>query len=82
MKWHRLTAALPVIVLAVGGGIAATGELAAAQEPSPRYDTITVPRGTEFEATLNQELSTKINRVGDRFSATLDYPVTDGRHVL
>ena len=82
MKWHRLTSALPVIVLAVGGGIAATWELAAAQEPSPRYETITVPRGTEFEATLNQELSTRINRVGDRFTATLDYPVTDGEHVL
>ena len=85
MKWHRLTTALLVSVFAVGGGIAASGELAAAQsvlDPSLRYETVTVPRGTEFEATLNQELSTKINRVGDRFSATLDYPVTDGRHVL
>ena len=78
MKWHRLTTALLVTVFAVGGGTAAQSTLG----PSLRYETVTVPRGTEFEATLNQELSTKINRVGDRFSATLDYPVTDGRQVL
>ncbi len=48
MKWHRLTTALLVSVFSVGGGIAAAGELAAAQEPSLRYETVTVPRGTEF----------------------------------
>ena len=85
MKRHRFTTALIAIVFAVGGGIAASAQLAAAQsapDPSPTYETITVPRGTEFEATLNQELSTKHNQVGDRFTATLDRPLTDGRRVF
>ena len=79
MNWHRFTTALLVIVFA------ASGQLAAAQsapDHSPEYETITVPRGTEFEATLNEELSTKHNQVGDRFTATLDQPLTDGRRVL
>ncbi len=41
-----------------------------------------VAGGATFEVTLNQELSTRHNRVGDLFSATLVDPLTDGRLVL
>ena len=84
MKWNRFTTALLATAFAVGG-TAASGQLAAAQfapDRSPEYESVTVPRGTEFDATLNRELSTKHNQVGDHFTATLDRPVTDGRRVL
>ncbi len=38
--------------------------------------------GVIFEVSLNQELSTRHNRVGDLFSATLRHPLTDGRIVV
>ena len=41
-----------------------------------------VAGGATFEVTLNQELSTRHNRVGDLFSATLVRSLTDGRLVL
>ena len=84
MKWHRVAPVLLVLGFAVGG-IAASGQLAtawSAPHHSLKYENITVPRGTEFEATLNQELSTKRNQVGDYFTATLRHPVTDGFRVL
>lgn len=85
MKKQRRTATLLAIVAAVSMALGAAGQSAAAQSASDRRqerERITVPRGTEFDATLNQELSTKHNEVGDRFTATLDQPVTDGRRVL
>ncbi len=70
----------PLLAAGLAGPRPATAQLAV--DRSSRYETVTVPRSTEFEATLNQELSTKRNRAGDRFTATLDRPVTDGRLVL
>ena len=85
MTWHKGINTLSLIALGVGGPIAVSSHEALAQsavDKGPRYETIIVPRGTELEAVLNQELSTRKNRVGDRFSATLDRPVTNGRLVL
>jgi hypothetical protein len=48
----------------------------------PGVSLRSVAGGATFEVTLNQELSTRHNRVGDLFSATLLDPLTDGRRVL
>jgi hypothetical protein len=60
-----------------------------AGEPADRGDSSgpglalrSVAGGATFEVTLNQELSTRHNRVGDLFSAALVDPLTDGRLVL
>ncbi len=68
----------------------ATGESSAeAGGPADNGDTSgpglalrSVAGGATFEVTLNQELSTRHNRVGDLFSATLVRSLTDGRLVL
>lgn len=68
----------------------ATGEPSADEgEPADGGDSSgpglalrSVAGGATFEVTLNQELSTRHNRVGDLFSATLVDPLTDGRLVL
>ena len=68
----------------------ATGESSADDgEPAYRRDSSgpglalrSVAAAATFEVTLNQELSTRHNRVGDLFSATLVDPLTDGRWVL
>ncbi len=71
-------------------GATSTGESSADEgEPADRGDSSgpglalrSVAGGATFEVTLNQELSTRHNRVGDLFSATLVDPLTDGRLVL
>ena len=68
----------------------ATGESSADEvEAADRGDSSrpepalrSVAAAATFEVTLNQELSTRHNRVGDLFSATLVDPLTDGRWVL
>lgn len=68
----------------------ATGESSAdVGEPADVLDSSgpgpalrSVVAAATFEVTLNQELSTRHNRVGDLFSATLVDPLTDGRWVL
>jgi hypothetical protein len=44
----------------------------------PRAGRLVVPKGTSLSVRLNQPLSTKANRPGDRFTATLNSPVVVG----
>jgi hypothetical protein len=47
-----------------------------APEPSrPRVVTMSVPAGTSFSVSLNQELSTRSSSVGETFTATLSEPL-------
>lgn len=55
-------------------------ETSPSAEPAPR--SYTVPAGTGFRVELEQELSTRTNRVGDRFTVRTLEPVTDGRYVV
>ena len=50
---------------------------APAPRPAPRPTTATVPSGTTFALSLNEELSTERNQAGDGFSATLSEPIRD-----
>lgn len=45
--------------------------------PTPRVVTRTVPMGTSFSVQLDQTLSTRANRPGDGFTATLSEPILD-----
>ena len=55
---------------------------AGAPAAAPRAD-IVIPSGTPIQVRLNQPLSTRHNRAGDRFTASLAQPVTEeGRVVL
>jgi hypothetical protein len=68
---------------ATGESSANEGEPAAGGDSSgPGLALRSVAGGATFEVTLNQELSTRHNRVGDLFSATTVDPLTDGRLVL
>ncbi len=53
-----------------------------APEPGPSYEEVGVAQGTQLVVTLNQELSTKNNAVGDVWSATVQEPITKGRRVI
>lgn len=44
---------------------------------APRSVTSTVPVGSTFAVTLNEELSTAANKAGDGFTATLQEPILD-----
>jgi hypothetical protein len=44
---------------------------------APRSVTSTVPVGSTFAVTLNEELSTATNKAGDGFTATLQEPILD-----
>lgn len=59
---------------------AAAERASATSGPGPALRSVAA--AATFEVTLNQELSTRHNRVGDLFSATLVDPLTDGRWVL
>lgn len=49
----------------------------------PKPAPLVIPEGTSLPVRLNQSVSTKMNRPGDRFSATLSTPVVvDGRTLL
>lgn len=49
----------------------------------PRPSPLVIPEGTSLPVRLNQSISTKVNRPGDHFSATLSTPVVvDGRTLL
>src|SRR5690348_8377350 len=43
---------------------------------------VTLPQGTVIEARLDEALSTRTSRVGDRFRATLAEPLIDGDRVV
>lgn len=51
-------------------------------EPEPEMVTLTVPSGSTFRATLDEELSTGTNRVGDSFTIRLKDPVVSGRTII
>ncbi|MFQ5689409.1 MAG: hypothetical protein ACE5HQ_03955 [Gemmatimonadota bacterium] len=57
-------------------------ESAPGEATEPAVATATIPVGTSFRITLTQELSTKWNRPGDPFLATLTNAITDGETVL
>jgi carbonic anhydrase/acetyltransferase-like protein (isoleucine patch superfamily) len=58
-------------------GTASTGE-ASSDAPA----RMTVASGTSISVTLDEQLSTRDNRKGDGFTATVSEPVTDGSRVL
>ncbi len=51
-------------------------------DPGPQFAEYTVQQGTRFQATLDQELSTKWSQVGDLFTATVTSPVQGGGEVV
>jgi len=54
----------------------------AAPDPAPTAEAI-IPRGTPLRARIDESLSTRRNRPGDRFTATLTDPVVvNGQQVL
>lgn len=55
---------------------------APAPAPRPGYEMVGVSAGTQIVVTLNQDLSTKTNQVGDVWSGTVQQPITDGRRVI
>jgi hypothetical protein len=50
--------------------------------PRPGYELVGVAAGTRLVVTLNQDLSTRTNQVGDVWSGTVQQPITDGRRVI
>jgi hypothetical protein len=54
------------------------GQPAQTSQPVQPAPTITLPEGTEIHVRLAETLDTKRNRSGDRFTATLDEPITEG----
>lgn len=51
-------------------------------DPGPPMITLTADYGTEFRVALRQELSTKNNQPGDRFTASVIEPLIDGTRVI
>jgi hypothetical protein len=51
-------------------------------ETGPAMITLTADYGTEFRIELRQELSTKNNQPGDRFTASVIEPLIDGSRVI
>ena len=58
-------------------GATATEEAA---EPQPR--TVTLPEGTELKVRTTSTLSTKTNKTGDTFTASLEEPLVEGDWVI
>jgi hypothetical protein len=51
-------------------------------DPEPATITLSADSGTEFRVRLRQELSTKDNKPGDRFTASVVEPLIDGSMVV
>lgn len=51
-------------------------------EPAPRTINVTAQPGAEFQIELRQELSTRTNAPGDRFTASVVSPLVDGSRVV
>lgn len=51
-------------------------------EPEPPTRSFTAATGTTFRVELTEELNTRTNRVGDRFTVRILDPLTDGRYVV
>jgi len=68
---------------AATGAATSGGTKAARPRPAPAPQPVVVPVGTELEARLITGLSSKDNKVGDTFEASLEQPVTvDGKTVF
>ena len=53
------------------------------QQPAQQQQGVTLQQGTLFHVRLAETLDTKRNRTGDRFTATLDSPVSEnGREII
>ncbi|MBZ5535462.1 MAG: hypothetical protein LAO31_05850 [Acidobacteriia bacterium] len=92
----RISILLALIILVGGSGYLLSskwhGDSAAAssrtaQTGLERIDeeasSIVIPEGTEIEVRLLNTLSTKSNRVGDQFSASVERPIqVDGREIV
>lgn len=71
-KWHGDSAA-------ASSRLAQAGSERADETASP----IVIPEGTEIEVRLLNTLSTKSNRVGDQFSASVERPIqVDGKEIV
>ena len=55
---------------------------AAQPAPPPAPPAITLAAGTKFRVRLIQAIDTQRNRVGDRFTASLDEPLVEGDRVV
>lgn len=65
------------------GSAEAAGNPGALGEPAGRsIQELTIPEGTSFRVRLLEELDTRRNRAGDKFTASLDEPLVDGDRVL
>jgi len=72
--------ATPTVVSSAAPGTPApVVTTAPAPAPAP---ALTIPSGTSFRVRLAQTLSTKRNRPGDHFTATLDEALVDGDRVV
>ena len=57
--------------------------VAAAPKPEPKpIAMVTVPKGTAISATLGQTLTSKKNKVGDTFAATLKAPIAVDKNTV
>lgn len=61
---------------------AAPVETEPAAVPAPERRSFTAATGTTFRVELTEELNTRTNRVGDRFTVRILDPLTDGRYVV
>lgn len=52
------------------------------EAPEMQFVTMTAPAGAELEVELLEEISTRNNRPGDRFTAAITRPVIEGNRVL
>ncbi len=85
----RYTIFLPMVLLVgcqsvptsadAGPGTSNTAAAKPEERPPAR---VRIPDGTPIEVRIDQALSTRRNRYGDKFSATLDQPIVSGDHVI
>lgn len=69
--------------LTVMTGIAVSAGLGACGGDGGRVEPVVLPAGTTMTVSMDQPLTTRVNRAGDGFEATLTQPVTrEGRILL
>lgn len=78
MKWRPFVPGLIAAGALMSSGAVADPPSAAGTGSVDRV----IPAGTEFEVALDRALGTETNQAGDRWSATLVEPITDGERVL
>lgn len=78
MRWRTFVPGLIAAGAMISSGAAADSPLASGTGSLDRV----IPAGTEFEVALDRALGTETSQAGDRWSATLVEPITDGERVL